>query len=92
MAKELEDKIVELGSDSVAAFFAETGTWQTKFLYAEQVLCQLIARETCKFLPAVVGASLACCPAPEGYFREIRKICDRYGVLLVLDEIMSGEQ
>jgi adenosylmethionine-8-amino-7-oxononanoate aminotransferase len=38
----------------------------------------------------VVGSSLgAAVPAP-GYFRRIREICDRYGILLILDEVMCG--
>lgn len=38
----------------------------------------------------VVGATLGAVPAAEGYFRHIREICDRYGVLLILDEVMCG--
>jgi adenosylmethionine-8-amino-7-oxononanoate aminotransferase len=38
----------------------------------------------------VVGATLGAAPAVEGYFRRIREICDRYGVLLILDEVMCG--
>ncbi len=38
----------------------------------------------------VVGASLGVVPAVAGYFREIRRICDRYDVLLICDEIMCG--
>jgi len=38
----------------------------------------------------VVGATAGCVPAPEGYFRAIREICDRHGALLVLDEVMCG--
>ena len=38
----------------------------------------------------VVGATLGAVPAVEGYFRKIRKICDQYGVLLILDEVMCG--
>ena len=37
----------------------------------------------------VVGASSGAVPVP-GYFRRIREICDRYGVLLIADEIMTG--
>ena len=38
----------------------------------------------------VVGATSGAVPAVEGYFRRIREICDRYGVLLILDEVMCG--
>lgn len=37
-----------------------------------------------------VGATFACVPAPPGYFRAARALCDRYGILLVLDEVMCG--
>ena len=38
----------------------------------------------------VVGAALGCVPAPEGYFQIIREICDRYDVLFIADEVMTG--
>ncbi|MEI6001726.1 aspartate aminotransferase family protein [Paraburkholderia bengalensis] len=62
LADELEQKILELGPDTVAAFVAET----------------------------VVGATAGAVPPVREYFRKIRAVCDRYGVLLMLDEIMSG--
>jgi adenosylmethionine-8-amino-7-oxononanoate aminotransferase len=61
-AQALEDKILELGSDQVIAFVAET----------------------------VVGATLGAVPPVGDYFKRIRAICDRYGVLLILDEVMCG--
>ncbi|NBV82559.1 aspartate aminotransferase family protein [bacterium] len=38
----------------------------------------------------VVGATMGCVPAVTGYFKRIREICDKYGVLLILDEVMCG--
>ena len=38
----------------------------------------------------VVGATAGCVPAPAGYFRRVREICDRHGALLILDEVMCG--
>src|SRR6201993_981618 len=38
----------------------------------------------------VVGATAGCVPAPEGYFKKVREICDRHGALLILDEVMCG--
>src|SRR6185369_13240446 len=58
----LEDKILELGPDTVIAFVAET----------------------------VVGATAGAVPPAGDYFKQVRAICDRYGVLLILDEVMCG--
>ena len=38
----------------------------------------------------VVGATLGAVPAVSGYFQRIREVCDRHGVLLILDEVMCG--
>ncbi|KAF7188183.1 putative aminotransferase [Pseudocercospora fuligena] len=38
----------------------------------------------------VAGSTLACVPASKGYFQAVREICDKYGTLLVLDEVMCG--
>ena len=38
----------------------------------------------------VVGATAGCVPAVPGYFKRIREICDRHGILLILDEVMCG--
>ncbi|KAJ4983278.1 aminotransferase [Stagonosporopsis vannaccii] len=38
----------------------------------------------------VVGAALGCVPAEDGYLAAMREVCDRYGVLLIFDEVMCG--
>jgi adenosylmethionine-8-amino-7-oxononanoate aminotransferase len=38
----------------------------------------------------VVGATAGAVPPVGDYFKRIRSICDRYGVLLILDEVMCG--
>jgi adenosylmethionine-8-amino-7-oxononanoate aminotransferase len=38
----------------------------------------------------VVGATGGVLLPVEGYFKRIREICDRYGILLILDEVMCG--
>lgn len=62
VANQLEEKILELGAQTVAAFVAEP----------------------------VVGATMGAVPSVDGYFKRIRAICDKYDVLLILDEVMCG--
>ncbi|MHA2938054.1 aspartate aminotransferase family protein [Vibrio sp. RC27] len=38
----------------------------------------------------VVGATAGAVVAEQGYFKRIRQICDKYGILLILDEVMCG--
>ena len=57
----LEQKILELGADKVAAFIGEP----------------------------VQGAGGVIVP-PDSYWPEIQRICDKYGILLVSDEVICG--
>jgi hypothetical protein len=61
-AHELEEEILEVGAENVAAFIFEP----------------------------VVGAAGGCVPAPPGYAKLVREICDRHGVLMIADEVMCG--
>ena len=61
IAQQLEQKILELGLDRVAAFIGEP----------------------------VQGAGGVIIP-PETYWPEIQRICDKYGILLIVDEVICG--
>ncbi|WP_375688135.1 aspartate aminotransferase family protein [Pseudooceanicola sp. LIPI14-2-Ac024] len=60
-ARELEEKILEVGPDRVAAFIAEP----------------------------VQGAG-GVIVAPDSYWPEIQRIVDKYGILLIADEVICG--
>ena len=60
-ARWLEDKILEVGADKVAAFIGEP----------------------------VQGAGGVIVP-PDTYWPEIQRICDKYDVLLISDEVITG--
>ncbi|RJE25084.1 Aminotransferase [Aspergillus sclerotialis] len=53
---------------------------------------QEVGPETvCAFVAEpVVGATTGCVPAVPGYFQAMKKVCEKYGALLILDEVMSG--
>ncbi len=38
----------------------------------------------------VVGATAGAVPPTPGYFKGVRELCDRYGILLIADEVMCG--
>ncbi len=57
----------------------------------EEQIQQLGADEVIAFVAEpVVGATLGAVAAVPGYFKAIRAVCDKYGVLLILDEVMCG--
>ena len=60
-ARELEEKILQVGPDNVAAFIGEP----------------------------VQGAGGVIIP-PKTYWPEIQRICDKYGILLIADEVITG--
>ncbi len=57
----------------------------------EDKILELGANEVIAFVAeTVVGATAGAVPPVGDYFKRIREICDRYGVLLILDEVMCG--
>ncbi len=45
----------------------------------------------CAFIfEPVVGAAGGCVPAPRGYAKRVREICDKFGVIMISDEVMCG--
>ncbi|GAB4049515.1 aspartate aminotransferase family protein [Catellatospora paridis] len=63
-------------------------------VWAAEEIARAIEREgpetvAAVFLEPVQNAG-GCFPAPPGYFQRVREICDRYGVLLVSDEVICS--
>lgn len=57
----------------------------------EHVVRQLGPENVAAFIAEpVVGATLGAVPATAGYFQTIREICDRYDILFIADEVMTG--
>lgn len=57
----------------------------------EQEILALGAENVAAFIfEPVVGAAGGMLPAPRGYSRTMREVCDRYGVLMIADEVMCG--
>jgi adenosylmethionine-8-amino-7-oxononanoate aminotransferase len=57
----------------------------------ETAIQELGEDSVCAFVcETVVGSTAGAVSPVPGYFRRIREICDRYRVLLILDEVMCG--
>ncbi len=90
--------LIEMSHISACYEYAEKQDGESSFDYGQRVADELEAEilrlgpETVMAFMAepVVGATLGAVPAVEGYFKRIRDICDQYGVLLILDEVMCG--
>lgn len=57
----------------------------------EAAIAQLGGENVMAFVAEpVVGATLGAVPAVADYFRRVRDICSRHGILLIADEVMCG--
>jgi adenosylmethionine-8-amino-7-oxononanoate aminotransferase len=60
-------------------------------LELEQTIERIGGDQVLAFVAETVGgATSGCLVPPPGYFRRVREICDRHGILLILDEVMCG--
>ena len=79
--------------------YREQGAQEDDAQYAQRLAAELEAKilelgpETVAAFVAetVVGATAGALAPVGDYLKKIRAVCDRYGVLLILDEVMSGK-
>lgn len=90
--------LVEMSHIAPCYEYAERSEGETLYDYGQRVaneleeeILHLGADSVMAFIAEpVVGATLGAVPPVEGYYTRIREICDKYGVLLILDEVMCG--
>jgi adenosylmethionine-8-amino-7-oxononanoate aminotransferase len=78
--------------------YRERRSDETSEAYGERLALELEARiaelggeNVIAFVAeTVVGATMGAVPPVPGYFKRVREICDRHGILLILDEVMCG--
>ena len=96
--KQFAPLLVDVSHISPCYEYADRSPGESTFDYGQRVaqeledeILRLGTDSVIAFLAEpVVGATAGAVPAVEGYFTRVREICDRYGVLLILDEVMCG--
>jgi adenosylmethionine-8-amino-7-oxononanoate aminotransferase len=96
--KQFEPLLIEVSHVSPCFAYRERASGESDAQYADRLAAELEAEilrlgsDTVIGFVAetVVGATLGAVAPVPGYFERIRSVCDRYGVLLILDEVMCG--
>ncbi len=88
--------LMEVGRVSPCYAYRQQKSDETEGQYAERLIDELEAEihhlgtAMAFVVEPVAGASLGCAPPVAGYFKGIRALCDRHGILLIADEVMCG--
>jgi adenosylmethionine-8-amino-7-oxononanoate aminotransferase len=96
--KQFAPLLVDVGRVSPCYEYRDRAPGETPEQYGERLAAELEAniagigsRNVIAFVAeTVVGATMGAVPAVPGYFRRVREVCDRHGILLILDEVMCG--
>lgn len=96
--KQFEPLLVEATHVSPCYAYRGMQAGETEAAYGERLAAELEAeilrlggdRVIAFVAETVAGATLGAVPPVAGYFKRVRELCDRHGILLVLDEVMCG--
>ena len=96
--KQFEPLLVEVSHVSACYAYrgkhegeSDTAYGQRLVRELEQEVLRLGPDKVIAFIAETVGgATLGCVTPVPGYFQGVREICDKYGMLLILDEVMCG--
>ncbi len=90
--------LIDVARVSPCYEYRDRGSDETQDAYTQRLIAELEAKilevgpeHVIGFCAEpVVGATMGAVPATPGYFTGVRKLCDRYGILLIADEVMCG--
>jgi adenosylmethionine-8-amino-7-oxononanoate aminotransferase len=96
--KQFAPLLIDVGRVSPCYEYRDRRDGETSEQYGERLAAELEAevqrvgpRKVIAFVAEpVVGATMGAVPAVPGYFKRIREVCDRHGILLIADEVMCG--
>jgi adenosylmethionine-8-amino-7-oxononanoate aminotransferase len=96
--KQFAPLLIDVGRVSACYEYRDRADGQSQAQYTQQLLDELDAkfqeigphRVIAFVAETVVGATLGAVPGTPGYWTGVRALCDRYGILLIADEVMCG--
>lgn len=96
--KQYEPLLIDVSHVSACYAYRDQRVDESPEAYGARLACELeeeisrlgVDRVIAFIAETVCGATLGAAPPVPGYFAGVRRVCDRYGVLLILDEVMCG--
>jgi adenosylmethionine-8-amino-7-oxononanoate aminotransferase len=96
--KQFAPLLIDVGRVSPCYEYRDRAASETPEQYGERLARELDAkiveigpkRVIAFVAEPVVGATMGAVPAVPGYFKRVREVCDRHGVLFIADEVMCG--